>query len=115
MACPSIDLTRSPALAPAMAQEPIQCIIWSDGVEIISVDLERKILFMNDLTQSGGALSPDYLINIMFFNKAFQEKRTNEITTQEFMDKVFSWNSHAIMQDLIKWGIYDPETDTLHI
>ena len=115
MSCPPIELTSSPALAPAVAAEPVQCIIWSDGVEIISVDLERKLLFMNDLTRSGGALSPDYLINIMFFNKAFEEKRINEITTQEFMDKVFSWNSYAIMQDLIKWGIYDPESDTLRI
>lgn len=111
MSCPSIDLTRSAALAP----EPIQCLIWSDGVEIISVDLERKILFMNDLTQSGGALSPDYLLSLMMFNQAFQEKRTNEITTQEFMDKLFSWNSYDTMQDFIKWGIYDPKTDTLRI
>lgn len=115
MSCPPIDLTRSDAIAPANAPETIQCLIWSDGVEIISVDLERKTLFMNDLTRSGGALSPDYLLNIMFFNQAFEEKRKNEITTQEFMDKLFSWNSYEIMQDFIKWGIYEPETDTLRI
>jgi hypothetical protein len=114
MSCPPIDLTSSPALAP-QELETVECLIWSDGVEIISIDLERKILFMNDLERSGGALSPDYLLRLMMFRQAFDEKRKNEITTQEFMDRIFSWNSHRTLQDFIKWGIYEPETDTLHI
>ena len=77
MSCPPIDLTSSPAIAP-QELETTECLIWSDGVEIISVDLQRKILFMNDLQRSGGALSPDYLLRLMMFQQAFEEKRKNE-------------------------------------
>jgi hypothetical protein len=51
----------------------------------------------------------------MMFRQAFDEKRKNEITTQEFMDRIFSWNSHRTLKDFVEWGIYEPETDTLHI